>query len=270
MDIKIFLMVSSLAISLLILVPLSLKWELNQRLTIPSIIFVGLVTGILTILINQEFPLTNLWISLIELFLIGLLSTSLIAWRFFRDPERASPDGIDNIVSAADGEVIYIKRIDNGEVPISEKKGRKFKLEEFTQTSVLPQGGYLIGIGMSFLDVHVNRAPIDGKITLLKRISGLFLSLKLEEAVITNERALIVIDNGKFKIGLVQIASRLVRKIVPFKKEGDIVSQGTRIGVIKFGSQVDMVIPDLQNIQIKIKVGDHVYAGKSIIATLNS
>ncbi len=271
MDFSIFVkpVLISLALSLFILVPLGWKWELPKKLTWPAIIFIGLLTGVIVGLVQYNYPLSSLFMIVLAIALIGVLSIGMILWRFFRDPDRMPPAGDHNIVSAADGTVIYVKRIENGEVPVSDKKGTKFKLEEFTQTNVLPNGGYLVGIAMSFLDVHINRAPMDGKITLLKHISGLFLSLKLQEALLTNERALVVIDNGRFKIGLVQIASRLVRKIVAFKKEGAEIPKGERIGMIKFGSQVDMVIPDLPGIKITTKVGDYVYAGESIVAQLD-
>jgi phosphatidylserine decarboxylase len=122
---------------------------------------------------------------------------------------------------------------------------------------------------MNFLDVHVNRAPIEGKIIFLKHIKGLFISLRKKEAIIKNERVLTVINNDSMMIGIVQIASRLVRKIVPYIKEGTFIQKGERIGLIRFGSQVDVIIPDLKNIQIKVIPKDKVKAGISIIASLD-
>jgi phosphatidylserine decarboxylase len=141
-------------------------------------------------------------------------------------------------------------------------------LKDFVQADVIPQGGHLIGIGMNYLNVHVNRAPISGRISLVKHIKGCFLSLKKKEAVVQNERNLIIIDNEHLKLGIVQIASRLVRKIVPYIQEGQEIRKGTRIGVIHFGSQVDLILSDLPSIQIKVGPGEKVKAGLSIIATI--
>ena len=122
---------------------------------------------------------------------------------------------------------------------------------------------------MNYLNVHVNRAPIGGRVCLLKHIKGLFISLKKKEAVIQNERVITIIENGDIKVGIVQIASRLVRKIIPYLKQGDQVTMGQRIGVIRFGSQVDLVLPDLPFLKIEVNPKDKVTAGISIIATFD-
>ena len=120
---------------------------------------------------------------------------------------------------------------------------------------------------MNYLNVHVNRAPIAGKNSFLKHIKGKFVSLKRKDAVIENERVLTVIDNGHFKVGIVQIASRLVRKIVSYLQEGQEIQKGQRIGIIRFGSQVDLVLPELASLQIQVALGTKVKAGISILAT---
>jgi len=201
-----------------------------------------------------------------DIFLIAAIAISLLLWRFYRDPERIPPNDENVILSPADGRIIYVKKIKKGRIPFSEKKGRKFSLNDFVRCEVLPEGGHLIGISMSYLDVHVNRAPIRGEINLLKHIKGLFISLKKKEAVIQNERVLSVIDNGLFKVGVVQIASRLVRKVVPYIREGQEVKTGERIGVIRFGSQVDLILPDIPSIHIEVLPGEKVKAAMSIIA----
>jgi phosphatidylserine decarboxylase len=119
---------------------------------------------------------------------------------------------------------------------------------------------------MSILDVHVNRAPVTGTITFVKHTSGLYLSLKKFEAFVQNERAAFLIDAGGFRIGIVLIASRVVRKIVEYKKEGDQVKAGERIGMIKFGSQTDLIVPS--TVKINVREGDKVYAGETVICTL--
>lgn len=265
---SIWIFISSLMLSLLTLVPLSIKWELEKRLTIPAAVFIGIISGSIVYGIDIVQDLGFYQILVIEILLIGVISSSLLLWRFYRDPERVPPEDENAILSPADGKVIYVKKIEKGEIPFSDKKGKKFSLNDFIQAGVLPQGGYLIGIAMNFLDVHVNRAPISGRISLLKYIKGTFLSLKKEEAVVQNERNLIIIDNEHFKLGIVQIASRLVRKIVPYIQEGQEIQKGKRIGVIHFGSQVDLILSDLPSIHIKVTPGERVKAGLSIIATV--
>jgi phosphatidylserine decarboxylase len=263
-----WIFISSLLLALLTLVPISVKWELEKKLTIPAAIFIGITSGSVVYGIYTFWNLSLYLIIIIELLLIGVISASLLLWRFYRDPERLPPEDEKAILSPADGQIKYVKKIDKGQIPFSEKKGRTFSLIDFVKADVLPQGGYVIGISMTYLDVHVNRAPISGRVTLLKHIKGDFISLKKKEAVVKNERNLIILDNEHFKLGIVQIASRLVRKIVPYIKEGQEVQSGTRIGVIRFGSQVDLILSDLPLINIKIRPGEKVKAGLSIVATI--
>lgn len=265
---NILIIILGLFLGLLTLVPLSIKWELDKKITIPAACIIGILSGLIVWGINSLWDIHIYQIVILETILIAIISISLILWRFFRDPKRIPPDDKNAILSPADGEIIYIKKIEKGQIPLSEKKGTKFLLNDFIQSDVLPQGGYLIGILLTYLDVHINRAPVSGKISLLKHIDGLFLSLKKKEAVFQNERALIVIDNEHFKLGIVQIASRLVRKIVPYIREGQEIQKGAKIGMIRFGSQVDIVLPNLQSIHITVKPKDKVKAGLSIIATV--
>ena len=261
--------VSSIVFSFILLVPLMVKWELNKNLTLPATFFIGILTGAIVFGIRVFLSLSFFEILLSEFVLITVIAFSLLLWRFYRDPERIPPENNNTILSPADGEVLYVKKIEEGKIPFSNKRGREFSLKDFVQADVLPNGGYLIGIAMNFLDVHVNRAPIEGKITLLKHIKGLFISLKKKEAVFQNERVLTVIDNGDFKVGIVQIASRLVRKIVPYIGEGEEIQRGEKIGVIRFGSQVDLILPNLSSLKINVQPETKVKAGTSILATLD-
>ncbi len=255
-----------LIISNLILIPLTIKWELNKKLTFPFISLIGLSGGLIVYFINTKIEL-EFYLKIMMIFvIIIILAFSLLLWRFFRDPERIPPNLENIILSPADGTVIYIKMIENGKVPFSEKNGRKFSLKDLTSSENIPDEGYLIGIAMSFLDVHINRTPIDGKIEYLKHIKGLFISLKHKKAVLENERVFTAFQNQAVRIGVVQIASRLVRKIVPFVKEGDEVKIGERFGIIKFGSQVDVIIPRYEKMVIKVKINQYVKAGLTILA----
>ena len=195
------------------------------------------------------------------------LSLLLLLWRFYRDPNRIPPESSNIIISPADGKILYIRKITESQVPYTEKNGKKFSLREFVCTDLLPSEGIIIGIAMNFLDVHVNRSPIDGKITFIKHIKGLFLSLKNKEAIIQNERVLTIIENPTIKIGVIQIASRLVRKIVPYIREGDLIAKGQKIGKIHFGSQVDLIIPRDPPFKLWVKTGEKVKAGTTIMAS---
>ncbi len=258
--------VYSIILALLILIPLARKWELNLKIVSISTVVIGLFVGLVISIADQFFYVT-LPIKLISSFvLIVLTSVSALLVRFYRDPERVTPKGQNIILSPADGLIKYIKHIEKGEIPISSKGREKVKLS-LPLTDIFKEGkGYLIGIGMTFLDVHVTRAPTGGKITYFEHIPGSFFSLKGEDAPYRNERVVEIIENDKCKVGFIQIASRMVRRIVAFVKQGDELALGQRVGMIKFGSQVDVVLPELDGLKIKVTIGQQVYAGLSIIA----
>ena len=193
----------------------------------------------------------------------GYLLTML---RFWRTPKRKITAKANEIVSPADGNVIYIKRIDANEIPISIKNGQLNELRELTKTSLLQTPCWLIGINMTPWDVHKNCSPIKGKIILNEHTKGVFLSLKKFDAITLNERNTYVIENECLRLGVIQIASKGVRRIDSYVKEGDNVEKGSWLGMIRFGSQVDLVLPI--NVKIQITLGQQVYAVKTIIASL--
>jgi len=172
------------------------------------------------------------------------------------------------IVSPADGKVIYIRESHEGLLPVSTKYGQAYPLQELTKSAFYSQEAVVIGISMNFLDVHVNRAPIAGRITLHRHFPGRFGSLRRPEMVFENERATTLIERDEqLQIAVVQIASRLVRQIATFVREGQDVELGQRIGAIRFGSQVDLVLPICQDLKIRVQPGELVKAGQSVIAT---
>lgn len=241
---------------------ISWKGGLPKKVVLFWAVVIGLAGGIIAeLLIPPVFFIVRLIVAGVVIVVLGIL---MIALRFYRDPERQSPEINRVILAPADGKIKYIKRYEKNSIPSSEKNNKVIPLDEFTGTEFMNQNGLIVGIGMSVLDVHVNRAPVAGKIVLKKHISGLFLSLKNPTALLRNERATLVIDNGEFLIGIVLIASRLVRKIVIYKQDGDLVTLGERIGMIKFGSQTDVIIPELMT--ITVKPGEQVYAGQTVIA----
>ena len=119
---------------------------------------------------------------------------------------------------------------------------------------------------MSFLDVHVTRCPIEGKVTLQKHIEGQFMSLGREEAQFLNARCTTIIEDRSLTLAVVQVASRLVRRVESYLSLGATVTSGQRMGMIRFGSLVAVVLPRRADIQVLVKPGDRVTAGVSILA----
>ncbi|MBI3292133.1 MAG: phosphatidylserine decarboxylase [Elusimicrobia bacterium] len=218
----------------------------------------------------------------------GLIGFQLVCWRFlyfFRDPERTVPRGAA-IVAPADGFVVYIRRLSEGEVPLAIKGNRQIPLEEILRVGQ-PIGfseGYIVGIFMTPMSVHVNRAPISGAIGRRTYIRGsrmvsmmpmslrTMVGLRPFEAgarhLVQNERETLLI-RGEFPVYLTRIADSYVDKVVTWKSEGDPVSQGERIGLIKMGSQTDLVFPahvNGQAMRIQVHEGQYVYAGSTTLA----
>lgn len=160
---------------------------------------------------------------------------------FFRDPERTIPEG-PVAVAPADGKVVAIKRDDAGANRVS--------------------------IFLNIFDVHVNRTPIAGKIACIKYQKGKFLVASQEDASHSNEQNIITVDGGGSRVVFKQIAGLIARRIVCYKKVGDIVEKGERIGLIKFGSRVDVFLgPEWT---VTVREGQRVSAGSSVIAQRNS
>ena len=258
---------SGVALALVSLPLLGWKWRLDMRMVFPGSFVIGAIAGGLALLIDYLWvDLGVILMLLTELCLIFILVSTFVAIRFYRDPERIPPETEKVILSPADGKVIYVNEIEPGSLLTSTKGKRRFKLHEVMGADTPPNAAYLIGIDMNILNVHVNRSPIGGRIVLQKHVRGDFLSLRRPESETRNERVTTIIDNGQFKIAVIQIASRLVRRIVSYLKEGDMVAIGQRIGMIAFGSQVDVAMPQLKNLKITVKPGDRVRAGVSILA----
>lgn len=260
--------VISFVLTQLILLPIAYKWELNFKVVLISGLIIGLFVGLVINIIEVYFDMSLLSKLISCLILILLTSMSVLVVRFYRDPNRVPPEGENIILSPADGTIKYIKHIEKGEIPFSTKGREKIKLSAPLTDILTNEEGYLVGIGMTYLDVHTTRAAIKGKLTYFKHIPGCYYSLKKEDTPYKNERVIEIIENDKCKIGLIQIASRLVRRIVAYVGEGDELNLGQKIGMIKFGSQVDIVLPKSEDLRIKVRVGQQVYGGTSIIAEI--
>lgn len=162
---------------------------------------------------------------------------------FFRDPERLVPAG-DVVVSPADGKVVDVREI--------EMDGRR---------------AWKISIFLSIFDVHVNRSPLSGTIRSLHYQPGRFLMAFRPEASAENEQNTVTIEGSGLTVTFKQIAGAIARRIVFRKKLGDRVELGERVGLIKFGSRVDVFLP--LDVPPAVVVGDRVRGGSSVIARLD-
>ena len=259
--------VTALAITL----PLAWKWELGVRRVALGVACIALASGLLISAIATAVELSDA-LRAVGVAVVTLATAfGILTYRFYRDPERTPPaDDRDIVVSPADGEVVYVRRSQGGVLPSSTKKGRDYELVELTKTALREDDAIVIGIAMSFLDVHVNRAPIAGRVRLRKHFPGRFGSLGNPEMIYENERATTVIERGDLEVAVIQIASRLVRQIASYVAVGDEVGPGQRIGVIRLGSQVDVVLPARPNVRVRVSAGQRVRAGESVLAVLET
>jgi len=180
-------------------------------------------------------------------FILISLILFIFTLNFFRDPDR-KPPGKDNVVvSPADGRVLFVKEVDDN----------KYIKEKAKQISIF----------MSPLNVHVNRIPVSGKVEYLKYYQGKYLAAFDDKASDLNERSEFGINSKYGRVFFTQVAGFIARRIVYDLKEGDIVKQGDRFGMIKFGSRVDVIVPF--NWLEKVKKDDNVTAGETILFEIN-
>lgn len=220
------------------------------------------------------------------LFFLFLIIIIYIFWRFkyfFRDPVRVIPSG-DNLVSPADGTIVYVKEIRSGIIPIAVKKNNKIKLDEITKMNIPKDISYcIVGIFMHPTSVHINRSPIDGIVEDVVYTNGNNLPMTLmwwrvllrrkpyewySEHIIKNSRNSVLIK-GRIPVVVVQIADIYVSKIEFWMNKGSNIVKGDKIGRIVFGSQVDLIFPMLK-CDVKVKVGQYVKAGQDVIADIIS
>jgi phosphatidylserine decarboxylase len=208
---------------------------------------------------------------------------SFLAWRlfyFFRDPARRTPEG-NVVVSPADGILLYVRRVRGGEVPSPMKRGVPVPLDEWIGEVPFAGDGTLVGIYMTPLSVHYNRAPVAGRVrTIVRRpargenlsMTRTFMRLLWgmepyeEDAayVVANARNTIVFD-GDAPVAMVQIADRYVREVDCFVGEGQTVARGEKVGMIRMGSQCDLYVPDASRITLTCRPGARVRAGETIL-----
>jgi phosphatidylserine decarboxylase len=183
----------------------------------------------------------GLWLLALALLLIALW----VAY-FFRDPERTGDRGPSLVVSPADGKLIMITEVDEpGFI-----KGRAIRLSIF----------------MNVFNVHVNRYPVDGTVQYVHYNVGKFFNAAAEKSSLENEQMSVGLESGPYRILVRQIAGLIARRIVTYSKLGEKVKQGDRMGIIRFGSRVDVFIP--VGSTIRAKLGDVTSAGVTILADL--
>jgi phosphatidylserine decarboxylase len=184
---------------------------------------------------------------------IGWLLVGLTIWvaAFFRDPIRTTPQDPSLIVAPADGLITMITQVPAPPELSGSMTG------SFTRVSIF----------MSVFDVHINRSPIAGRVARVAYVPGKFLNADLDKASEDNERQhfLVTRDDG-VSIGFTQIAGLVARRIMAFVKEGDVVEAGERIGLIRFGSRVDVYLPEGTSPQVLL--GQRTIAGETVLATI--
>ncbi|MGD9628333.1 MAG: phosphatidylserine decarboxylase [Pyrinomonadaceae bacterium] len=198
-------------------------------------------------MVKEGFPfvivpaLVAMFLAYFELWLFaGIFAfIALFMTYFFRDPYRESPRGEGLILAAADGTVT---RIDDDE------------------------RGKLVSVFMSPLDVHINRSPIAGSVARAEYIPGKKNPATSNNASLTNERNTLTIESEGLSVHCTQIAGIMARRIVCWAREGDELEQGEKFGLIKFSSRTDVLMPS--NVEIQVKIGDHVKGGETIIARI--
>ena len=189
---------------------------------------------IVPLIVGLSLVVFGLWIIAALVFLLA----AFMAY-FFRDPVRDIPGGKDLILSAADGRVTRIEDNENGR---------------------------LVSVFLSPLNVHINRSPITGTIEKIEYIPGNKGPATNDKASLLNERNSLTIVGDNMTVICTQIAGILARRIVCWNKEGDSLESGEKFGMIKFGSRTDLLMP--ANVEIRVKVGDKVTGGETVIAAL--
>ena len=182
------------------------------------------------------------------LWLLAFALTIIALWvaYFFRDPERTGDRGRDLVVAPADGKIVMITNVDEP----------GFIKGEATRISIF----------MNVFNVHVNRYPVDGTVRFLHYNPGKFLNAAAEKSSLENEQMSVGIESHGRKILVRQIAGLIARRIVTYSKDGEQVRQGDRMGMIRFGSRVDVFFPTTAH--VRAKVGDLTTAGTTVLAEL--
>ena len=176
--------------------------------------------------------------------LLGIIAVWVVA--FFRDPIRPGPRGERYVVAAAEGHVVHVTEID--------------------EPMYVKERSLRISIFLSVFDVHVNRYPVDGTVELVHYNRGKFLHAASEKASLDNEQSSIGMRGPRGRVLVRQIAGLIARRIVTDSRPGDHVTQGARLGLIRFGSRTDVFLPLSARPLLKVKPGDRVRVGGTVLA----
>ena len=182
------------------------------------------------------------------LWLLAFLLTLVALWvaYFFRDPERTGERGDALVVAPADGRVVQVSDLD--------------------EPSFVHGKATRISIFMNVFNVHVNRYPVSGTVSHVQYNPGKFLNAAVEKSSLENEQMSVGIESGSHRILVRQIAGLIARRIVTYSRNGETVRQGERLGLIRFGSRVDVFIPTAS--RVRVRVGDTTVAGTTVLAEL--
>ena len=187
---------------------------------------------------------------------LGWLLVGVTIWvaTFFRDPVRTTPRADRLIVAPADGLITMIAKVP----PPPELRGPE----------ALAEGDYTrVSIFMSVFDVHINRSPITGRVKRIAYVPGKFVNADLDKASEDNERQHFMVEGSDgLRIGFTQIAGLVARRILSFVKEGDVVEAGQRVGLIRFGSRVDVYLP--AGTAPRVILGQRSIAGETVLAEI--
>jgi phosphatidylserine decarboxylase len=208
-----------------------------------SFIIVAAIIAVATFAVALTKRSWPLW-----LLAFGLTVIALWVAYFFRDPIRDGERGDRLVISPADGKVVMITEVD--------------------EPTFMKAKAIRISVFMNVFNVHVNRYPVTGTVRFVERKAGKFLNAAAENASIENEQASIGIETGSNRILVRQIAGLIARRIVTDSREGDHVQQGDRMGLIRFGSRVDVFLP--AGARLRVKVGDVTFAGTSVLAEMQA
>jgi len=204
---------------------------------------IGIVVGLLLLAATLFLGFIATENAILKISAIVFFSAALFSIYFFRDPVRTSPDIVGAVVSPADGKVVSIVK----EHDIHIVKG------PVTRVSIF----------LSVFNVHVNRIPISGKINFFRYKKGAFINAYKKDASEVNEQTIIGLESDGNKIVFKQIAGLIARRIVCHVREGNVVTRGEKFGIIKFGSRMDILLPE--NVEVKVNVNDRVKGGESVI-----
>jgi phosphatidylserine decarboxylase len=221
------------------------------------------------------------------LMIAALAAGAYAYWRlvwFWRNPARVAPPG-EGVVSAADGTVVYVRRVEPGEEVVSIKQGLAATLTDIVREDVAGPK-VLVGVFMSPFDVHYNRAPLAGDVVFVRHHPGRGANLHMgpmhwrilrgrqpyyegSEHIVRNERTVTKLigrlNGADLCCYVVQIAAKTVAGIDSYIKPGDAVKKGAIFGMIRIGSQVDVVLPWREGMNVRVRPGDRVRAGETVL-----